>query len=74
MTHPPYRPSEGHPMRRFALFSVALLVLVTIGSVPWKASGFNKSVCECVPARAALILRSMTTVSVVKTTQPHPTR
>jgi len=70
MTQSPYRPSEGHPMRRFALFLAALLVLIVIGSVPWKAGALNKSMCVCVPTRAALLLRSMTTVSAVKTTPP----
>jgi len=35
MTQPPYRPSEGHPMRRFAFFAAALLVVVGVGSQPW---------------------------------------
>jgi len=55
-------------MRRFTLFSAALLVLIIAGSVPWKARGLSKTACVCVPARAALMLRSMTTLSVVKTT------
>ncbi|HUN82425.1 MAG TPA: hypothetical protein VMV81_13055 [Phycisphaerae bacterium] len=69
MAQPPYRSSEGHPMRRFALFSTALLVLVIIGSVPWKAGGLNKSVnksmCVCLPSRAALMIKSITNVSAV---------
>lgn len=60
-------------MRRFAFFSAALLVLVIIGSVPWKAHGLDKSACVCVPTRAAMILRSMTTLSVVQTT-PQPAK
>src|SRR5579862_3537374 len=35
MTQPSYRPSEGHPMRRFAIFAAALLIVVGIGSQPW---------------------------------------
>jgi hypothetical protein len=65
MTHPPYRPPEGHPMRRFAFFSAALLVLVIIGSVPGKGSRLDKSMCVCLPSRAALMLRSMTNVSAI---------
>jgi hypothetical protein len=56
-------------MRRFALFSAALLVLVVIGSQPWKADAQKKSVCVCLPSRAAVILRSMTNVSLIRTTQ-----
>ena len=67
MTQPSYRPSEGHPMRRFALFSAALLVLVLVGSQPWKGSRINKSMCVCLPSRAALMLKSMTSVSVITT-------
>jgi hypothetical protein len=65
MTQPPYRSSEGHPMRRFALFSAALLVLVVIGSLPWNGRKLNKSMCVCLPSRAALMLKSMTTVSTI---------
>jgi hypothetical protein len=68
MEQPAYRRSEGHPMRRFAFFSVALFVLVIIGSVPWKAGGLNKSACVCVPSRARLMLKSMTNLSVIRTT------
>jgi len=35
MTQPSYRPSEGHPMRRFAIFAAALVIVVGIGSQPW---------------------------------------
>ena len=69
MTQPPYRPSEDHPMRRFALFSAALLILVAIGSQPSKGGGLKKSACVCLPSRAALILRSMTSVSAITRTQ-----
>jgi hypothetical protein len=68
MAQTPYRPSEGHPMRRFALFSAALLLLVIIGSLPGKGSGLKKSVCVCLPSRAALMLRSMTNMAAIKTT------
>ncbi len=69
MTQPPYRPSEGHPMRRFALFSAALLILVVIGSQPSKGGRLKESVCVCLPSRAKLILRSMTSGSVMAKTQ-----
>lgn len=69
MTQPPYRPSEGHPMRRFVLFSAALFILVAIGSQPSKGGAPKNSVCVCLPTRARLILRSMTNVSVITRTQ-----
>jgi hypothetical protein len=69
MTQPPYRKSEGHPMRRFALFSAALLILVIIGLQPSKGGRSKKSMCVCLPSRAALILKSMTSVSAMTTTQ-----
>lgn len=69
MTQPPYRPSEGHPMRRFAFFSAALFILVAIGSQPSKGGGLKESVCVCLPTRAKLILRSMTSKSVIARTQ-----
>jgi len=50
-----------NPMSRFALFTVALLVLVAIGSQPRRAGASSKSLnsmCVCVPARAALVMRS----------------
>jgi DUF4097 and DUF4098 domain-containing protein YvlB len=31
----PYRPSEGHPMRRLAVFAAVLAIIVCIGSQPW---------------------------------------
>jgi hypothetical protein len=58
MTQPPYRPSDDHPMRRFALFVVALIVIVAIGSQPRHGGGQHKSMCVCVPARVGLILKS----------------
>ena len=57
MTQPPYRPPEGHPMRRFALFVAALIIIVAIGSQP-RHGDRNKSICVCIPARAGLILKS----------------
>jgi len=39
MTQPSYRPEEGHPMRRFAVFAAVLLIVVGIGSQPWNTSG-----------------------------------
>jgi hypothetical protein len=56
-------------MRRFALFSAALFVLIAIGSQPSKGVGLKKSACVCLPSRAGLILRSMTSVSVIARTQ-----
>jgi hypothetical protein len=35
MTQQPYRPSEDHPMRRFAIFAAVLLIVVGIGTQPW---------------------------------------
>ena len=58
MTQPPYRPSEGHPMRRFALFVAALIIIVAIGSQPRHGMSPNKSMCVCIPTRAGLILKS----------------
>jgi len=52
----------GHPMSRFALFTVALFVLVAIGSQSGSQSRHGgsslKSMCVCVPTRAKLILKS----------------
>jgi hypothetical protein len=58
MTQPPYRPSDGNPMRRFALFVVAFLIIVAIGSQPGRGSVTNKSICVCIPSRAGLLLKS----------------
>jgi hypothetical protein len=62
MAQPPYYPSGGHPMSRFALFSVALFVIIAIGSLaqPQSRHGGSslKSMCVCVPARAKLFLKS----------------
>jgi phosphoenolpyruvate synthase/pyruvate phosphate dikinase len=46
-------------MRRFALFSAALIVLIAIGSQPSKAGSLKESVCVCLPSRAAFIVRSV---------------
>jgi hypothetical protein len=45
-------------MSRFALFTVALFVLVTIGSQSRRGGSSLKSMCVCVPTRAKLILKS----------------
>lgn len=76
MTQPPYHSPEGHPMRRFAFFSAALLVLVIIGSLPGKgATGTKvKSACVCLPSRAGLMLKSLTNVAAITTTQTHAQR
>jgi hypothetical protein len=42
MTQPSYRPSEGHPMRRFAIFAAVLLVIVGVGSQPWNVGGTGR--------------------------------
>jgi DUF4097 and DUF4098 domain-containing protein YvlB len=39
MTQPPYGTSQGHPMRRFAIFAAVLFVIVGAGSLPWNGSG-----------------------------------
>ena len=50
--------SGGHPMSRFALFTVALFVLVTVGSQSQHSGSSLKEMCVCVPARAKLMLKS----------------
>jgi len=74
MTQPPYRPTEGHPMRRFAVFATVLLVVAVIGSQPWNGSRSKRSsnsMCVCVASRASLIMRSMTgTLAMTKTQAP----
>ena len=45
-------------MSRFALFTVALLVLVAIGSQPRYGGSSLESMCVCVPTRAKLIMKS----------------
>jgi len=59
-------------MRRFAIFATTLAILVLIGSQPWGATRPKKSLCVCLPSRAGLILRSMTSVSAITTTQAQP--
>jgi len=49
-------------MSRFVFFTVALLILVAIGSQPRQGVGLTKSLessCVCVPARAGLIMKSV---------------
>jgi len=58
MTQPPYHPSGGHPMSRFALFTVALFAIVALGSQSAHGGSSLKSMCVCVPTRAKLILKS----------------
>lgn len=51
-------------MSRFALFTVALLILVGIGSQPRQGASLTKSLksmCVCVPTRAGLIVKSAIT-------------
>jgi len=50
-------------MSRFALFSVALFVIVAIGSQSRHDGSSLRSMCVCVPARAKLFLKS----AIVKT-------
>jgi hypothetical protein len=45
-------------MSRFALFTVALFVIVAIGSQSRHGGSSLKSMCVCVPTRAKLILKS----------------
>jgi hypothetical protein len=67
MAQPAYHPSGGHPMSRFALFTVALFAIVTLGFQSGSQSRHGgsslKSMCVCVPTRAKLILKS----AIVKT-------
>ncbi|WP_260734752.1 hypothetical protein [Tunturiibacter lichenicola] len=59
MTQPPYRPSDDHSMRRFALFVAAFVVIVAIGaSQPRRSVSSSQSICVCVPTRAGLLLKS----------------
>ena len=58
MAQAPYHPSGGHPMSRFALFTVALFVIVALGSQSRHGGSSLKSMCVCVPTRAKLILKS----------------
>jgi hypothetical protein len=48
------------PMSRFALFTIALITLVAIGSQPRHGMSLSKSMkdmCVCVPARAGLMAK-----------------
>ena len=50
-----------NPMSRFALFTVALITIVAIGSQPRLAVRLSKSIkdmCVCVPARAGLMKKA----------------
>ena len=70
MTQPPYHPPEGHPMRRFALFVAAFVVIVAIGSQPRHAASLNsKSMCVCIPARAGLMMKSAIAKTQARSTQ-----
>lgn len=42
MTQPSYRPSEGHPMRRFVIFAAVLVIVVGVGSQPWNVGGTGR--------------------------------
>jgi hypothetical protein len=59
----------GHPMSRFALFTVALFAIVTIGSQSRHSGSSLKEMCVCVPARAKLMLRSAIVKTQVQTAQ-----
>jgi len=70
MTQPPYRPSDGHPMRRFALFLTALIMIVAIGaSQPRRTGSSKESICVCVPTRAGLLLKSAIARTQVRSTE-----
>ena len=45
-------------MSRFALFSVALFVIVALGSQSRYGGSSLKSMCVCVPTRAKLLVKS----------------
>lgn len=59
MTQPPYRPPQGDPVSRFALFVAALIVLVALGAQTAQRSSSIKSMCVCVPTRARLMVKSV---------------
>jgi hypothetical protein len=77
MTQPPYTPTGGRPMRRFAIFATVLFALVVIGSQPRTVSAHGHSMCVCMATRAELILKSMTnstaTAKAKAPAQPHLT-
>ena len=61
MAQLPYHPSGGHPMSRFAIFTVALVAIVALGSAPGHGKSLDesiKSMCVCMPTRAGLIVKS----------------
>jgi hypothetical protein len=50
-----------NPMSRFALFTLALITIVAIGSQPRHSVSLSKSMkdmCVCVPARAGLMAQA----------------
>ena len=50
-----------NPMSRFALFTIALITIVAIGSQPRHGMSLSKSMkdmCVCVPARAGLMAKA----------------
>ncbi len=50
-----------NPTSRFALFTLALITIVAIGSQPRHGMSLSKSMknmCVCVPARAGLIAKA----------------
>ncbi len=50
-----------NPMSRFALFTIALITIVAIGSQPRPGMNLSKSMkdmCVCVPARAGLMAKA----------------
>jgi hypothetical protein len=57
-------------MRRFAIFVTVLLALVIIaGSQPRAVASKGESVCVCMASKAALIMKSVKTMTGMKTTQ-----
>ena len=51
-----------NPMSRFALFTVALITIVAIGSQPRHGVSLSKSMkdkCVCAPARAGLMAKAV---------------
>jgi hypothetical protein len=63
MTPPPYL-HQGvtmNPMSRFALFTLAMITILAIGSQPRHSVSLSKSMkdmCVCVPARAGLMAKA----------------
>ena len=63
-------------MNRLALFTVALLIVVAIGSESGKSGSLTKSMnsmCVCVPARAKVLLKSAMAKTQMAKTQSHST-